>query len=58
MDIRLGIDGHGPDAHFPAGPDDPQGDLAPVGDEDFGEQSTPLFCTCRNTYQLSFNPVL
>ena len=31
--VRLGIDGHGPDAHFPAGGDDPHGNLAPVGDE-------------------------
>ena len=29
--IRLGIHRHGGDAHFLAGPDDPHGDLAPVG---------------------------
>ena len=32
--IRLGVDGDGGDAHLLAGPDDPDGDLAPVGDQD------------------------
>ena len=31
--IRLGIGGHGLDIQLPAGPLDPQGDLAPVGDQ-------------------------
>ena len=33
--VRLGIDCHRGDAHFLAGPDDPHGDLAPVGNENF-----------------------
>ena len=32
--VRLGVDGDGGDAHLLAGPDDPDGDLAPVGDQD------------------------
>src|SRR5690606_32647067 len=29
-----GVDGDGGDAHLPTGPDDPFGDLAPIGDEE------------------------
>ena len=32
--IRLGIDRDRRDPHPPRGPDDPTGDLAPIGDED------------------------
>ena len=35
--IGVGIDGDGGDAHAPRGADDAAGDLAAVGDEDFGE---------------------
>lgn len=31
--IRLGIDGYGFNTRLPAGPEDAQGDLSPVGDE-------------------------
>src|SRR3989338_563981 len=33
--VRFRIDGDRPDVHFFAGPYDPDGDLPPVGDEDF-----------------------
>ena len=32
--VRLGVDGHGGNAHLLAGPDDPDGDLPPVGNQD------------------------
>ena len=32
--VRFGVDGHGLNVHFPAGPQHPQRDLAPVGDQD------------------------
>lgn len=31
--VGLGIDGHGFNSQLPAGPQHPQGDLAPVGDQ-------------------------
>ena len=31
--VRLGVHGHRLDAQLPAGPQHPQGDLAPVGDQ-------------------------
>ena len=40
--IGLGIDHHGGDPQPPAGPDDPHGDLAAVGNEDFPEHQAPL----------------
>ena len=43
--IRVGVDGDGLDAHPPAGPDDAQGDLAAVGDEDPSEHSTHILKT-------------
>jgi len=36
--VRLGVHRHGLDAHLLAGQDHPQGDLAPVGDEDLLER--------------------
>ena len=36
--VGLGIDRHGPDAQFLAGPDDTEGDLTPVRDQDLIEQ--------------------
>jgi len=36
--VGLGIDRHGLDAHLLAGQDHPEGDLAPVGDEDLLER--------------------
>ena len=38
--IQFGVDGYGADAHLSAGPDDPDGDLAPVGDQDLGEHGS------------------
>jgi hypothetical protein len=35
--VGLGIDGHGFDAQFLGGPDDPEGDFPPVGDQDLRE---------------------
>ena len=32
--IGRGVDGHGLDLHLPAGTDDADGDLSPVGDQD------------------------
>ena len=37
MAVRVRVDGHGGDAHPPGGPDDPAGDLPPVGDQYLGE---------------------
>src|SRR5438132_332534 len=33
--LALGIDGRGADPEFPAGPDDPHGDLAAISNQDF-----------------------
>ena len=35
--VEVGVHGDGGDAELPAGADDPDGDLAPVGDQDLGE---------------------
>ena len=35
--VGLRVDGHRADAHLAAGPDDPDGDLPAIGDEDFSE---------------------
>ena len=40
--VGFGIDGHRPDAHLPAGPDHPDGDLAAVGDQDLAEHAVGL----------------
>ena len=40
--VELGVHGDGRDAELPAGPDDPDGDLAPVGDQDLGEHAICL----------------
>ena len=37
--VELGVHGHRGDAQLLAGADDPDGDLAPVGDEDLGEHA-------------------
>ena len=37
VDIRFGIDGHGANAEFLAGTNNPQGNLPPIGDKDFLE---------------------
>ena len=37
LPVGLGKDGDGGDAHLAAGADDPNGDLAPIGDEDLPE---------------------
>ena len=39
--VRLGIDGDARDAHLPAGPDDADGDLAAVRDQDLAEHVIP-----------------
>lgn len=33
--VYVRVDGHGDDSHFAAGPDDTDGDLAAVGDQNF-----------------------
>ena len=33
--LALGVNGCGADGKFPAGPDDPHGDLAAIGNQDF-----------------------
>ena len=38
--VQLGVDGDGADAQLPAGPDDPNGYLAPVGHQDLGEHGS------------------
>ena len=40
--VELGVDGHGGHAHLPAGPDDPDGDLSPVGDENLLQHAAPF----------------
>mmetsp|Transcript_23272 Transcript_23272/g.40173 ORF Transcript_23272/g.40173 Transcript_23272/m.40173 type:complete len:588 (-) Transcript_23272:1110-2873(-) len=40
--VRSGMHRHRGDAHFARGPDDPQRNLAPVGDQDFFEHARPL----------------
>ena len=40
--VGLAVDGHRLDPQLPAGPDDPQGDLPAVGDQDFLEQAAGL----------------
>ena len=37
ISVGVGIHGHGSDAHAPSRFDDPAGDLATVGDEDFSD---------------------
>ena len=37
--VEVGVHGHGGDAELLAGTDDPDGDLAPVGDQDLGEHA-------------------
>ena len=44
--VELGVDGDRGDAGFLAGTDDPDGDLAPVGDQDLGEHPIGLM-ECR-----------
>jgi hypothetical protein len=39
--VDLAVDGHRGDAHLPQRPDDPDGDLAPVGDQHLGEHQGP-----------------
>ena len=39
--VGLGVHGHRCDAEVPAGPGHPHGDLAPVGDQDLGDGSSP-----------------
>ena len=41
--VSFGVHGHGFDAHLLGGGDDAAGDLASVGDQDFGEHVVPLF---------------
>jgi hypothetical protein len=36
--VNLRIDGHRPNSHFPTGPDDADGYLSPIRDENFVEQ--------------------
>jgi len=38
LPVGLGEDGDAGDAHLAAGPDDPDGDLAAIGDEDLRER--------------------
>lgn len=38
--IGLAEDGHGMDAEFATGADDPKGNLAPIGNEDFIEHAS------------------
>ena len=40
--VGVGVDGHGGDTHAPRRLDDPAGDLAPVGDQDFLEHAPRL----------------
>ena len=43
--VRRGVDRHGLDVQLPAGPDDPQGDLPPVGDQNTLQHGlTPSGC--------------
>ena len=42
LDIGIGVDGDSLDAEVAAGADDPQRDLAAVGDEDPGERAVPV----------------
>jgi hypothetical protein len=37
LTVRVGVDGNARDAHLPQGPDDADGDLAPVGDQNLPE---------------------
>ena len=39
--VRLRINGHGPDIHFAAGPDDPDRYLASVGNKDLLKHLAP-----------------
>ena len=41
--VGFGIHRHSGDAHFLTGPDDPDGDLAPVGDQNFREHIISSF---------------
>ena len=47
MAVGLGKHRNGPDPQFFAGPDDPQGDLSPIGDEDLGKHDYPAFKSFR-----------
>jgi len=40
--VRFGIDGHTANTELPAGPDDPDGDLSAVRDEDGSDQGRGL----------------
>ncbi len=39
--VAVGVDRHARNGHLAAGPNDPDGDLAAVGDEDFGMSQSP-----------------
>ena len=47
--VDLGVDGDAGDAQLPAGPDHPDGDLAPVGDQDLGEHVSAIMAHQRWT---------
>ena len=55
--VGLGIDGDRSDAHLPAGPDDPDGDLAPVGDEDRRKHAISCQIVTQNTPARPINPI-
>jgi hypothetical protein len=47
--VGLGVDRHGLDAEFAASPEYAQGDLAPIGNQDFTDHSSTwmMFCWMR-----------
>ena len=42
--VGLGVDGDRPDPELPEGAEDPDRDLAPVGDEHLSEDGHAVFC--------------
>ena len=42
--IRVAINRHGSNAHFPAGTDDTHGDFAAIGDKNFSERGRHQIC--------------
>ena len=55
--VRLGVHGDGPDPHLPAGPNDPDRDLAPVGDQHRRKHAISCQIVTPNTPARPMEPI-